>query len=388
MRYPALDALRGIAAFAVVTHHAVLAGLLPVPPGAWTTLSRYTPLHLFVNGRASVILFFVLSGFVLTMSLEGERPGLDGWLRFAGRRLCRIYLPYAVAILVTASLSAATTSRAPLPGGWAARLWSQPATPDLVARHLLMPIAWADLTLDRVAWSLVHEIRISFLFPLLLAAARAPVLLVAGCLAASALGYAGSDCASLACLPYNGSTTLQSFAATMFFVPFFAVGLLLARHRARIARVVGQAPPAILAAAWIVAIYGLIAPFKFEILPDVGVGAAAALLLSLVLPGGGPARLLDTPPLPWLGRVSFSLYLCHLPVLALVLRIAAGADRSATLGLFLLLSLLAAAVFHRLVEAPCVGLGRRLATGRDRRIGYAGPKVEKTLAWTRCRPAD
>ena len=94
MRYASLDALRGIASLMVLTHHCVLAGLVPVPPGFWTGLSRYTPLHLFVSGRPPVILFFVLSGFVLAISLN--RPG-TGYAAFAVRRLCRIYLPYAAA---------------------------------------------------------------------------------------------------------------------------------------------------------------------------------------------------------------------------------------------------------------------------------------------------
>lgn len=100
MRYPALDALRGVASFMVLTHHCVLAGLIPISPGWGLVLSRYTPLHLLVNGRAPVILFFVLSGFVLSLSLEGAR---FFYAQFAARRLCRIYLPFAAVILTRLS---------------------------------------------------------------------------------------------------------------------------------------------------------------------------------------------------------------------------------------------------------------------------------------------
>ena len=388
MRYPALDALRGVAAFAVLTHHCVLSGLLPIPPGRWTTLSRYTPLHLFVNGRAPVILFFVLSGFVLAISLEGRPLGPSESVRFVLRRLCRIYLPYAAIVLLAASAAAATAPLAVAGQGWAGRLWSAPVSFGLIGRHLLMPVAGVDLTLDRVAWSLVHEIRLSVVFPLLLlVASRAPLAAGLGSVALFAFGHRWSGCDALGCLPFNGADTAGSFGATAYFVPFFVAGLLLARYRATIPALAGRAGPSGVALAWFAAIVGLIVPFKFELLPDAEVGLAATLLLALVLAGGGPARLLGWTPLRWLGRVSFSLYLCHLVVLALVLRLGAGADRTTLLGAVLLFSLLAAECVYRLAEAPCVRLGRRLAVPKRARDGCATAIAEPELAWTGGRPA-
>ncbi len=388
MRYPALDAVRGVAAFAVLTHHCVLSGLLPIPPGRWTTLSRYTPLHLFVNGRAPVILFFVLSGFVLAVSLEGRPLGPGESIRFVLRRLCRIYLPYAAMVLLAACAAAATGSLAVAEQGWAGRLWSAPVSAGLIARHLLMPVVGVDLTLDRVAWSLVHEIRLSVVFPLLLlAASRTPLAVALGSMALFAFGQRWSGCDAPACLPFNGAGTAASFGATAYFVAFFVAGLLLARNRAAIPALAAKAGAPGLALAWTAAIAGLIVPFKFELLPDAEVGLAATLLLALVVAGGRPARLLGCTPLRWLGRVSFSLYLCHLLVLALVLRLGAGADRRLLLGAVLLLSLVAAECVHRLAEAPCMRLGRWLAAPERARTTCAPAAPEPELAWTGGRPA-
>ncbi len=65
-----LEALRGVAALIVLVHHTLLAffprvhGLLDPD----STIALFgTPFFLFINGSASVILFFVLSGFVLTL---------------------------------------------------------------------------------------------------------------------------------------------------------------------------------------------------------------------------------------------------------------------------------------------------------------------------------
>src|SRR5689334_4310261 len=129
MRYASLDAVRGIASFMVLTHHCVLAGLLTIPAGGWTFASRYMPLHLFLSGRAPVILFFVLSGFVLAVSVERSETG---YAAFAVRRLCRIYLPYAAVVLLSAAAYWASPAPPIPPGSWAAQTWSEPAGPGLV----------------------------------------------------------------------------------------------------------------------------------------------------------------------------------------------------------------------------------------------------------------
>src|SRR5271166_2313503 len=325
MRYSALDAVRGVAALAVVTHHCVLAGLIVIPAGAWTAATRYTPLHLFVNGRAAVILFFVLSGFVLSVSLENARAAYPP---FAIRRFCRIYLPYAAMVLISALASVLTVPLAAPAGAWLSHLWGEAVDVGLIIRHLLMPVAGVDLTLDRVAWSLVHEIRVSMVFPLLwLCGGRAPRALLAVALALFAGGLRWSGCEALGCLPFNGVDTGGSFGATAYFLVFFVFGILLARQRPVVLDALRWVPVPARAVLWCVAVYGMIVPFKFEVLPDLAVGLSATLLLALVLSGDTVRRCLAAPPLAWLGRVSFSLYLCHLIVLALVVRIGAGADR-------------------------------------------------------------
>lgn len=73
-----LEALRGIAAIVVLIHHFML-GFTPrlhglLNPDQAATLFG-TPAFAFVNGTAAVILFFVLSGFVLTAGLF-RSPGI------------------------------------------------------------------------------------------------------------------------------------------------------------------------------------------------------------------------------------------------------------------------------------------------------------------------
>lgn len=62
-------------------------------------LLTQTPMRIVWAGGGAVELFFVLSGFVLSLPwLRGRRPSYG---EFVVRRVCRIYLPYIVAIAVT-----------------------------------------------------------------------------------------------------------------------------------------------------------------------------------------------------------------------------------------------------------------------------------------------
>jgi peptidoglycan/LPS O-acetylase OafA/YrhL len=90
-RIGSLDALRGVAALAVVIGHALPMGLPQVPPVVAVAL-----------GRVSVIAFFVLSGFVLSLPYFDGRP--LPYPAFVVRRLCRIYLPYAAVMFAAGTL--------------------------------------------------------------------------------------------------------------------------------------------------------------------------------------------------------------------------------------------------------------------------------------------
>ena len=72
--------------------------------------------------------------------------------------------------------------------------------------------------------------------------------------------------------------------------------------------------------------------------------------------------MLRSPALQWLGRVSFSLYLVHVPVaLALAYALHGTLPAAAIAALTVVLALPAAAVFYVAVERPSLLLSRRAA---------------------------
>ena len=105
---------------------------------------------------------------------------------------------------------------------------------------------------------------------------------------------------------------------------------------------------------------------------DLGFIAASAALIVLARGPGRLPRALAAPALLRLGRISFSLYLVHMPVLAATLHATAGwLPPWAALAAGVPLSLLAAAAFHAAVEAPAQRLSRRARSERRRRLAPA-----------------
>jgi peptidoglycan/LPS O-acetylase OafA/YrhL len=63
---------------------------------------RYIDLPLLMGGRFAVMLFFVLSGFVLALPYFAGTSAAYG--PYLVRRFCRLYPPFAFAVLVSALL--------------------------------------------------------------------------------------------------------------------------------------------------------------------------------------------------------------------------------------------------------------------------------------------
>jgi peptidoglycan/LPS O-acetylase OafA/YrhL len=89
-----LDGIRGWAAFAVLVYHAswnMFGGVLPALQATW--------LGLLNDGQMAVSIFFVLSGFVLSIGYF-RKGGLDPILKLAVQRYPRLTIPIAMAALI------------------------------------------------------------------------------------------------------------------------------------------------------------------------------------------------------------------------------------------------------------------------------------------------
>ncbi len=381
-RFYELDSLRGIAALTVVFYH--LSGLYQPTPSQ--RLPDRFPLRLLIDGHQAVILFFILSGFVLALPYRRSRR-LD-YPAFVLRRICRIYLPYVGALLLGIlgdALFHGTLHRGlawAWPDHWVDQTWTGPPNARIILDHLLFIGNYNWLYFNPVLWSLIYEMRISLVFPFvaiaLMRASTGWALAIA-----AVLSLATRPLASLfiPLAPVDitqtslfGSQTLL----TLHYLAFFFLGGLLAKNLDRVTAAYARLGPlaagslvgaalvlydAILVNHWQAAagsLWGL--P---ERLADWSTGVGALLLIVFCLESPRIKRLLQHRAVHHLGRVSYSLYLVHTTVLYAFLHLdPSPRDSLLVFGAYLLTTALVAELFYRLVEEPAMRLGRFLAPSR------------------------
>lgn len=339
----AFTGLRGIAAWAVVAYH--IRADLPFT----------APLqHAFAHGEYAVDLFFVMSGYVLALSYgplfhRAAAPG-DA-LRFLGYRLARIYPAHAVvlALYVLVPMAILATGRSLQPGRF---------EPGYLAASALLVQNWGLFDVigwNVPAWSISAELMFYLVFPLIiiatgrLHAAPKPVTALALAIPLVALAALGHAAGQL--------TAGITHAGPLRCLLECTLGTILL-EAARIWR-----PRLPASTALTVAAIALAALFGTGLAPDYAVMPAAifCLLWSLLEPRNPLGRVLATPVLLWLGRVSFATYIVHYLIkdvvkLLLVGHIPALAAQAA----YFAAVLAASALLHHLIERPGQRAGQRL----------------------------
>jgi peptidoglycan/LPS O-acetylase OafA/YrhL len=97
-----------------------------------------------------------------------------------------------------------------------------------------------------------------------------------------------------------------------------------------------------------------------------GIGAAG--VIALCLPSEQRGTSIRIIPLEWLGHVSYSLYLVHLPICVLVIRTVPHLPLLINIVITVVLSLFSADVIWRYIERPTATLCRRLTIPRPNLI--------------------
>jgi len=349
-RIRSLDGLRGVAAFAVLLHHVSLVARPEIDKEAWAWITQ-SPLKLLFPGTESVLIFFVLSG--LAVALPALRPGFS-WVSYYPARMVRLYLPVLGALLL-AALFIVLLPRDPstMPdGSWMRNAQATTVTPGTLLSEASLTQRSYDI--DNVLWSLRWEVIFSLLLPLFvwvaLRVTRHPFVLGGLCIAATVLGRVLS-------------------VDVLVYIPLFLIGSIMATHidELRALRLPRWAPPALalLAAGLLIASW-LSRPlplgrFGQDVLWGLA-GAGAALIVVLAIAWPRFVRVLETRPAQWLGQLSFSLYLVHVPILATLVYLC-GSSRWWLASLIAIpVSIVVAELFRRAVEAPSHKLARALGS--------------------------
>ncbi|MCJ1962706.1 acyltransferase family protein [Novosphingobium mangrovi (ex Hu et al. 2023)] len=337
--FPALDGARGVAAMAVVVSHCANAGFFPRILGEGT-------------GQMGVLLFFLLSGFLMAF-LYGQRPFTNEQvLRYATHRIARVFPLFYLVI----ALSLIVGAEGPI------RFF------DLSGGEWLKPVALVTGT--SVLWTIPVEVQYYIVFLLIWAAAKRFPLGVW-----IAAGFAGQLLVlALLRLCVRGNQFLPYWFHA-FFLGTIA-GYLLHRHAK--AFLTATRAPALQVLGWIIL---LMIPLSlpelrriagFPMLPNfidpITFGMPVLIFLA-ALGSLGPFRYLALPVFTRLGAVSYAIYLLHKPVMWSLEPWLAGRVPDLALGLAIVaLSILVAAVSTYGFERPVQKLLKRHGAKLSRRL--------------------
>jgi peptidoglycan/LPS O-acetylase OafA/YrhL len=314
-------------------------------------LLAHAGLPMAAGGYVGVDVFFVISGFLITRLLLGERDRTGGvaLTRFYARRVRRL-MPQALTALVVVAV--------------VARLVLSPLEADAVLDDVMAAGAYAmnwhlsaqsvdyfasgatDGPLDHF-WSLAVEEQFYLVWPLLLLVlGRRWVVPALAAICAASLVYA---------VQRVGASPEQAYFSTGTRAWELALGGLLAPALA--GRRLGRWPAG--AAGWAgLAAIGY-ATFTFgadtamPALPTLlpALGAAALVAAGTSAEPAAPTRLLSLRPVRFVGRVSYAWYVWHWPVLIFAVAVAGPLTPVAGLAV-VAASFVPTIVTHRWIEEP------------------------------------
>lgn len=348
-RLKSLQGLRGIAALTVAVSH-FLAAFYLTGKDTGTALESLRPAsHLIgILAHKAVWIFFVLSGFVLTLQLNSSR---HTYIRYLGARLIRLYIPVWFAIIMNLAVIYAVSPYRQKGEFW---LGVGPETltfPTLVLELLLIPEGYFLGALWSLKWEVVFSI-LAFSAWKTNFFRKHPITTIVFASALSMLGEFLS----------NG---------WIKYLPMFIIGVALYHlHHSKWAQIRKPIPltqeVGVLALAVFLPVSGYVFTGlqaggleAFRYVLDVPLSLLATSLLFYCLSRGRILnRALKFRSLQFLGDISFSLYLLHAPVITLGLYLT---DFDLLLGcLFLGLSIPVSYIALALIEKPIQKLSRKV----------------------------
>ncbi|UGT45364.1 acyltransferase [Nocardia yamanashiensis] len=401
-RYEFLDALRGLAALAVVFQHA--------SERLWPGYFRFSQAH-FGVGQFGVVVFFLVSGFIIPASLERGRSLGAFWVG----RFFRLYPLYWACLIAAMILH------------WVGRydlkpiFLADPVTNFLTNLTMVqLFIGHPDIQIVLPAWSLSYELGF-YLFLSLLLIGRlnrrsVPLAVLAIALIGPGMFLPPSMVTGAGA---NFLTRCAVLVVTVLVAVVFArlagdrrlgiAAILLVFVTAPL--VLNQPGPSVLTFVYFATMFVGTVLYRMtsgEITPRqgwavFGLALCAIFATSVFLPpffdsGSGvwvtwvkqpttiiPAYLFVAAflllrshsfprPLLFLGRISFSLYLVHWLILEAMPRwstsVAGIPAAWLTLGTWVICALVIATVTYRVIEKPCHELGQRAMAGIDARKRY------------------
>ena len=356
LRY--VDALRAIAALLVVWLHTI-AAFGRVSPETQATGGWFRAVVANVDvGHVGVVVFFLISGFVIPFSILPDRAAPVG--AFAIKRFFRIYPAYWVSVPLAA-----------LVVFW---IWGTAfSTRELLINLTLLQDVFGVRAAEGVYWTLLVEL-VFYALCIVLLVTRSLFDVRRVALVAAVLG--------LVYVAVQASHWVRHLYITSS-VPYWFLNLSVmftgALLRSRWDDTVGRRDRiADLLLGGLIVTYVLVLPIGAWLVfgPQHNMPLTYAIGFAIFMLGTRAVRI-ETRVSDWLGRISYSIYLFHVIVFTAIewwlLKQPAGSTwRTQHLGVYAAVGLAAvlviASLSYRLVERPGIRLGHRLATTWQERV--------------------
>ncbi|MBZ6489022.1 acyltransferase family protein [Priestia aryabhattai] len=321
-RLEELDSMRGIAALTVLIWHTMLILFTAVP-----AIALYSPIYFVMSGDEAVIFFFVLSGFV--MSLPFYYGSIVSYTNYLVKRFFRIYVPYLVTIIITFLLSTFfINEKVSDLSPWFNGKWFNHFNSHDIFSHVLLIGNFSTTEYNPVIWSLVQEMRISIIFPVIMI-----FIIKYGWKVNLGIGFILYGIAQLnEIFRFQRSIGFHtSFFETLHYTFIFIIGALIAKNRGILINWYNKRPGfykvIIISVAFFSYTYSrLVGPIMNKLgfttivhfaysIKDIGVTLGAILFIIIILSNKKQAKIFSNELLVLNGKLSYSLYLYHVPVL-------------------------------------------------------------------------
>jgi peptidoglycan/LPS O-acetylase OafA/YrhL len=370
-----LDSIRGLAALTVIVGHVM--NFFPILRNpAWQSenwIWFYPPLSAFSASDKAVNMFFVLSGFVLAL------PFLKAFVnpfKFLIKRIFRIY-PVLWIIISLSIIARYVIGYSHFNGMiyWFNDIWSTPLTPGYLFLHYSLIGSFENNKLVPVIWSLIHEMRISIIFPLIM-------FFILN------FRYYWSISIGFALIFFGYGMTYfypqVDYFYTFIYIQFFIIGALIAQNREIC---VSWWTSLSQSKKWVVFIMAAILylfsyeDYRLPYLPFASMInkvlnlAGCGIFIIIGLGSVKVANILSHRILVYIGKLSYSIYLIHTVILVILTRLF---WHTLPLGYIIpfaiILSIVLSHFLYRFIELPFIRLGRELT-----KITGAKPQVIDTL---------
>jgi peptidoglycan/LPS O-acetylase OafA/YrhL len=377
-RYHELDSIRGLAAMSVVFAHY----LNIFPSSTKTNLIEYGPTRLLVAGNEAVLLFFLLSGFVLALPfLKGREINLLNYRDFAIKRVARIYLPYLAVILIAVMGNYLLyTGDIKYLSTWFNNRWAEPISLKAFIDHVVF-LGDYPKQFNTVTWSLVEELRISLIFPILM------IFVLRFTWIKNVIFAFSLFLISILVYLIFGENS-NDISGTISYSAIFVIGAILAKHKDDLFSYLNQLSKInkLLFIAGGLFLYVYAKP-SFALNSLFGVNefyrikidfwftvSGAAMIVIMAISFEKLSNLLSHNIINFFGKISFSVYLYHLIVLLSFVYIF---DSILPIWVILVLSFAVtigiSTLSYYYIELPSMNFGKRLVS-----ISYKEAKIRKS----------